>query len=77
VPDRQIEDLRAVIHHKMPCRPHPYLAVGRRVRIRGGALDGVEGVLTEQREDRSLVISLDSIQRAVSIRIEGYDLDVL
>jgi len=77
VPDRQIEDLRAVIHHKMPCRPHPYLAVGRRVRIRGGALDGVKGVLIEQREDRSLVISLDSIQRAVSIRIEGYDLDVL
>lgn len=77
VPDQQIEDLRSVIHHKMPCQPHPYVAIGRRVRIRGGALDGVEGVLTEQREDRSLVISLDSIQRAVSIRIEGYDLDVL
>jgi transcription antitermination factor NusG len=77
VPDRQIEDLRAGVDHKMPCQPHPYVAVGRRVRIRGGALDGVEGVLTAQREDRSLVISLDSIQRAVSIRIEGYDLDVL
>jgi transcription antitermination factor NusG len=77
VPDQQIEDLRTVMLHKTPCQPHPYVAVGRRVRIRGGALDGVEGVLTEKREDRSLVISLDSIQRAVSIRIEGYEVDVV
>jgi transcription antitermination factor NusG len=77
VPDQQIQDLRKLMHHKTPCQPHPYIAVGRRVRIRGGALDGVEGVLTEQREDRSLVISLTPIERAVSIRIEGYELDVI
>lgn len=77
IPDQQIDDLRTVLFHKMPCQPHPYLAIGKRVRIRGGALDGVEGVLTEQRDDQSLVISLDPIQRAVSIRIEGYELEVL
>jgi len=77
VPDHQIDDLRTLMQHKTPCQPHPYVEVGQRVRIRGGALDGVEGVLTEQRDDRSLVISLDSIQRAVSIRIEGYQLEVL
>lgn len=77
IPDQQIEDLRTVLFHKMPCQPHPYLAIGKRVRIRGGALDGVEGVLTDHRDDQSLVISLDPIQRAVSIRIEGYELEVL
>jgi transcription antitermination factor NusG len=77
VPEQQIQDLRTLMLHKTACQPHPYIAVGRRVRIKGGALDGVEGVLTEQREDRSLVISLDPIQRSVSIRIEGYELEVL
>jgi transcription termination/antitermination protein NusG len=77
IPDQQIQDLRTVMLHKTPCQPHPYIPVGRRVRIRGGALDGVQGVLTEQRDDRSLVISLDPIQRSVSIRIEGYALEVV
>lgn len=77
IPDHQIHDLRRLQRHKLPCQPHPYLEVGRRVRIRGGALDGVEGVLSEHREDRSLVISLEPIQRSVSIRIEGYDLELI
>jgi transcription antitermination factor NusG len=75
VPDQQIQDLQTLMLHKMPCEPHPYLSIGQRVRVRGGALDGVEGVLTEHRDDRSLVISLDPIQRAVSIRLEGYEVD--
>jgi transcription antitermination factor NusG len=77
IPDHQIHDLHNLQRHKMPCQPHPYLEIGQRVRIRGGALDGVEGVLSEHREDRSLVISLEPIQRSVSIRIEGYDLEVI
>jgi transcription antitermination factor NusG len=77
IPDQQIDGLRTLMHHKTPCQSHPYLAVGQRVRIRGGALDGVEGVLSEHRDDRSLVISLDPIQRSVSIRIEGYGLEIV
>jgi transcription antitermination factor NusG len=77
IPDHQILDLHKLHRHKMPCQPHPYLEIGQRVRIRGGALDGVQGVLSEHREDRSLVISLEPIQRSVSIRIEGYDLELI
>jgi transcription antitermination factor NusG len=77
IPDQQIQALRNLMVQKARCEPHPYPPIGRTVRIRGGALDGVQGILTEHREDRSLVISLEAIQRSVSIRIEGYDLEVL
>jgi len=51
------------------------LKIGQRVRVRGGALDGVEGILVSANGDRSLVISLNSIERSLSIRVEGYDVE--
>ncbi len=36
----------------------PFLKIGQRVRIRSGALDGMEGVLVSRNGDRTLVISV-------------------
>jgi transcription antitermination factor NusG len=75
IPDEQIENLRKAISEKIPCTVHPFINVGHRVRIRGGSLDGVEGVLMRQGGDQSLVISVELLQRSVSIRVEGYDIE--
>ena len=72
IPDGQIEDIRTLLASKVPFQEQPFLRVGQRVRIRGGSLDGVEGILSAQNEDRSLVISLEPIQRSLSVRIQGY-----
>jgi len=76
IPDEQIESLRKAISEKVPCLPHPFISAGKRVRIRGGSLDGVEGILMRQGGDHSLVISVELLQRSVSIRIEGYDIEL-
>ena len=55
--------------------PHQFLSVGKRVRIRGGALEGIEGILSEIRNDKSLVVSVDLIQKSVAIRIDGFEVD--
>ena len=76
VPDRQIADLQRLLSQDVPFSLHPFLQVGKRVRIRGGCLDGLEGILEETRH-KSLVISIDSIHRAIAIRIEGYELQLV
>ena len=76
IPDQQIESLRKAVSEKVPCLPHPFISAGKRVRIRGGSLDGVEGILMRQGEDHSLVISVELLQRSVSIRVEGYDIEL-
>jgi transcription antitermination factor NusG len=76
IPDGQIESLRKAISEKVPCLPHPFISVGKRVRIRGGSLNGVEGILMPQGRDQSLVISVELLQRSVSIRVEGYDIEL-
>ena len=76
VPDRQIDDLQRLLSQNVPCALHPFLRVGHKVRIRGGCLDGLEGILEETGHKR-LVISIESIQKAVALKIEGYDVQLI
>jgi len=76
IPAQQIDDLQRLLSQKVPCSLHAFLKVGQQVRIRGGCMDGLEGIL-EQRGEKKLVISIESIQRAVAITIEGYELELV
>jgi len=75
IPDDQIESVRFLLAEHLPWNSHPFLKVGQRVRIKSGALDGMQGVLLSRDGDRKLVISIDAIQRSLAVRVEGYDVD--
>jgi transcription antitermination factor NusG len=75
IPDKQIEDIRTVLHCNVPFEDYPFLEVNQRVRIRGGALDGVEGMLVAKNTDQSLVVSIDLIKRSILVRVTGYELE--
>jgi transcription antitermination factor NusG len=75
IPDDQIEAVRTLMEQDVECTTHPFLKIGQRVKVRGGALEGLEGVFVSQNGDDSLVISVDAIQRSLAVRIDGYDVD--
>jgi transcriptional antiterminator NusG len=75
IPDNEIESVRILQQERLPWSSHPFLKIGQRVRIRSGALDGMEGVLVSRNGDRTLVISVDAIQRSLAVRVEGYDVE--
>jgi len=75
IPDREIEAVRTVLEHRVPFEPYSFLRIGERVRIRGGSLDGIEGVLTALDGDQSVVISVNLIQRSIAVRITGYKVE--
>ncbi len=75
IPDRQIEDIQNLLAAKVPLESHPFLKVGQRVRIRSGSLNGTEGILVGHESDRMLVVSVELIQRSVSIRLQGYEVE--
>lgn len=77
IPDKQIEHIQTILTHRIPCGIYPLLRAGQRVRIRGGCLDGVEGCVVSLKGHRSLVISVESVQHSLAIRLEGYDVDIL
>ncbi len=75
IPDEQIESIQKVLTQTAPWRSYPFLKAGQRVRVRGGAMDGVEGVFLSENGDHSLIISIDAIQRSMAVRIDGYDVE--
>jgi transcription antitermination factor NusG len=75
IPEEQIEAVRTLITQQLPWSTHPFLKIGQRVRIRSGSMNGVEGVLLSRNGDRTLIISIDAIQRSLAIRVEGYDVE--
>lgn len=75
IPDNQIEAVRTLVSQQVPYRIHPFLKIGQRVRIRSGALSGVEGILVARAGESTLVVSVDAIQRSLAIRIDGYDVE--
>ena len=55
--------------------PHPFLKVGERVRIRGGALAGMEGVVVRSKNHIRVIISLDLIMQSVSVEVDWDELE--
>ena len=75
IPEEQIESVRRLLERHLPWGSHPFLKIGQRVRIRTGALDGVEGILVSRSGENTLVVSIDAIQRSLAVHIEGYDVE--
>jgi transcriptional antiterminator NusG len=73
IPDAQIEDIRRLLSN-VRCSSHPFLKVGQRVRIRGGYLDGIEGILMARNGNRTLVISVEPIERSIAVSIDGFEI---
>jgi transcription termination/antitermination protein NusG len=72
IPEEEIAAIQTVLREEIPVAPHPFVRIGERVRICGGSLDGLEGLLTGMEGQRNLVVSIDLIERSVAIRISGF-----
>jgi transcription antitermination factor NusG len=77
IPPEQIVAVRTLVEQNVPWASHPFLKAGQRIRIRGGALDGIEGLFQVRNGEDSLILSVDAIQRSLSVAIKGYDFEVL
>jgi transcription antitermination factor NusG len=77
LPQEEIEALRTSLRIGVCAEPHPYLKVGRRVRVRSGSLAGLEGVLMRRKNGTRLVISLDLIMRSVAVEIDDSEVEAV
>lgn len=75
VPESQIESIRGLLSSGLSYTLCPFLKIGQRVRIRGGSLEGIEGILVARNGDRTLIISVEPIQRSLAVRIDGYNFE--
>jgi transcription antitermination factor NusG len=77
LPDEEMAALRNGLDGNLRAEPHPYLKVGRRVRVVRGPLAGMEGMLVRKKERLRLVISIDLIMRSMAVEIDAADVEPL
>jgi transcription antitermination factor NusG len=77
LPENQMDSLRSGLNGSLRAEPHPYLTVGRRVKMKSGPLAGMEGILLRRKGRFRVVISLELIQRAVVVDADATDVEPL
>lgn len=70
VEDSEIEAIKKAVSAGLRVEPWPYLEVGQMVRIEGGALAGMEGILTAFKGTRRIVLSVSLLRRSVALEID-------
>jgi transcriptional antiterminator NusG len=73
ISDEEMERLQLSVRYGQGVAPCAYIQTGQKVRVRSGALAGIEGFLVEVRNRQRLVITADILQRAVSLEIDAGD----
>jgi len=77
LPHEEIETLRNRLSGSNKIEPHPYLQTGRRVRVRYGAMQGLEGIIVRKKDCCRLVFSVDLIQRSVAVEVDEADVELV
>jgi transcription antitermination factor NusG len=74
--DFEIETLRSGLHLQK-FEPYRGLAIGQRVRINRGALQGLEGTLIRNAKSLRVVLTVDHIQQSVAVELDADAVELL
>ncbi len=76
VPVEQIDSIRVLLESKIRFDPCPYFGERKEVIVVNGPLQGVRGKIAEVRGNYRLILSVDLIQRSVSLEIDVKDVEL-
>ena len=76
LPDTTIDALRTALKLGT-VSPHPAVTAGQRVRIRSGALEGLEGIVVRNKNSVRVVMTLEHIMQSYAVEVDITDLEPL
>jgi transcription antitermination factor NusG len=66
---RQLADVKAIVASGLALSLHPLLTRGRRVKVNGGPLHGVEGMVDDPSNPKGIVVAMDVLQQGLLVRV--------
>jgi transcription antitermination factor NusG len=70
IPDEEIHAVQRFVSSGFAVEPWPFLHVGESVVVESGSLAGLEGILTQVKNQYRLVVSLTLLQRSVAVEMD-------
>ncbi|MBI5692707.1 MAG: UpxY family transcription antiterminator [Verrucomicrobia bacterium] len=74
---RQLEDVRTIIASGLELSVMPLLTKGRRARIVGGPLHGLEGIIDDPASPTGIVLSVDVLRQGLHVKVPAAQLQPL
>jgi transcription antitermination factor NusG len=75
ISDAEIQAIRRTLDGPFEVEPHPFLLCGERVRVKRGALEGVEGILLRKKNRSRLILSVEMLAQSVAVEIDAADVE--
>jgi len=72
-----LRNIKRLIEADRPLTPEALLEPGQLVRVRSGALQGLEGTVVRRRGEQRLVVAIRFLNQGASIELEDVDLERL
>ena len=66
---RQLADVKTIVASGLELSVMPLLSKGRRVKILGGPLHGLEGFVDDPTNPRGIVLSVDVLQQGLRVKV--------
>jgi transcription antitermination factor NusG len=77
VPDREIDSIQQMLKKGSACFAHPFVKAGTVVRVRRGALRGLEGKLVRVKNQVRLVLSIELLSSSVATEVDASDVEIV
>jgi transcription antitermination factor NusG len=71
IADSEIEAVRLCVRSGDTLESHPFLRVGELVRVKSGPLQGLEGVITRNKNQCRIVVSITLINQSIAAEIDA------
>jgi len=77
IPELQINWLRRIVAESTDIKYERYIEIGSRVKVVGGPLVGVEGIVNRVHGISRVIVSIASIEQSISIKVPAEFLEIL
>jgi transcription antitermination factor NusG len=77
IPDQQIGSIKSLLESNLKYDLYSYLVEGREIEVINGPLMGSRGKIVQRRGQHRLILSVDLIQRAVSVEVDIDDVELV
>src|SRR5688572_2009268 len=75
--EQQLETILAALETDYEITALPHISVGKRVKIKSGALRGMEGYVEERMGKMLVLLRLEFIGQAAAVRVDASDLELI
>lgn len=74
---RQLGDVKLIVASGLELSLHPLIKRGSRVRVTGGPLRGLEGIVDDPQNPKGIILSVDVLQQGLLVKMPLEDLLLL